>query len=292
VRNDLELTERIKSLVIIAMVSDDELLERLVLKGGNLLDIAYRISTRASVDVDFSVDGDLDSVPNLESRIIRTLTTTFLPEGLTPFDFDIKSVPPNLSEEMKSFWGGYKIALKIIESVKYSELKDDIDRLRKQAIRVGKRGSTKFTIDISNHEYCAGKEARIINGFTVFGYSPPMIVAEKLRAICQQMPSYVKMVKSHPSARARDFVDIRIVDDEFQINFRGTSFREIIEQTFLAKKVPLQLLGQIDRYREYHRGDFRAVEETVKPGVKLDSFDAYFDFVLKKCRDLETLWNV
>jgi hypothetical protein len=59
VSNDLKLTERIKRLVIIAMVSDDELLEKLVLKGGNLLDIAYGVSTRSSVDIDFSVDGDV-----------------------------------------------------------------------------------------------------------------------------------------------------------------------------------------------------------------------------------------
>ncbi len=57
---DTRLTdlERIKKLVVIAMFSDDELMERLVLKGGNALDLIHRISTRASLDLDFSMERD------------------------------------------------------------------------------------------------------------------------------------------------------------------------------------------------------------------------------------------
>ena len=39
--DNLEFLEQVKKLVIIAMFSDDDLMERLVLKGGNLLDIVY-----------------------------------------------------------------------------------------------------------------------------------------------------------------------------------------------------------------------------------------------------------
>ena len=49
----LEFLEHIKRLTIIAMFSDGDLMERLVLKGGNLLDIVHRVSTRASIDADF-----------------------------------------------------------------------------------------------------------------------------------------------------------------------------------------------------------------------------------------------
>lgn len=38
---DLNFLERIKTLAIVAMFSDDDLMERLVLKGGNALDIVY-----------------------------------------------------------------------------------------------------------------------------------------------------------------------------------------------------------------------------------------------------------
>jgi hypothetical protein len=45
--SELERLETIKIHAIIAMFSDDELMEKLVLKGGNALDLIYRISPRA-----------------------------------------------------------------------------------------------------------------------------------------------------------------------------------------------------------------------------------------------------
>lgn len=185
VNNELTETERLRRLAIIAMVSDDELLDRLVLKGGNLLDIAYGISTRASVDIDFSVEGDLASVVDLEERIRESLTRTFAAESLQVFDLKLRSVPPKISDEMKSFWGGYKLEFKIVTSERFAEFQNDIEQLRRNALNVGKRGSTRFLIDISNHEFCEAKVAKNIDGYTVFGYTPSMFVAEKLRAICQ-----------------------------------------------------------------------------------------------------------
>jgi len=66
-----------------------------------------------------------------------------------------------------------------------------------------------------------------------------------------------------------------------------------LRQVFAVKRVPLSLLGQIgsDACREYHRGDYPAVEDTVKAGITLEGFDFYFDCVVEKCRVLETLWN-
>jgi len=54
----LQRLEEIKRLVIIAMFSDDDLMDRFVLKGGNALDLAYKVSTRASMDVDLSMESD------------------------------------------------------------------------------------------------------------------------------------------------------------------------------------------------------------------------------------------
>ena len=47
--------ERIKKLSIIAMFSDDYLMDILVLKGGNAIDIIYGIASRASLDLDLSL---------------------------------------------------------------------------------------------------------------------------------------------------------------------------------------------------------------------------------------------
>jgi Nucleotidyl transferase AbiEii toxin, Type IV TA system len=55
---DPKLLDRIKSLAVQAMFSDDELLEQLVLKGGNAMALVHQISARASVDLDFSLKQD------------------------------------------------------------------------------------------------------------------------------------------------------------------------------------------------------------------------------------------
>ena len=289
--SNLEFLERIKTLVIIAMFSDDDLMERLVLKGGNLLDIVYRLSTRASVDVDFSIEGEFDKLETFARRIENALGQTFSEAGYVVFDIGIREVPSSLSDDMRGFWGGYTVEFKIIEREQYDRLKDDIRALRVQAAGVGKQGSTKFRVDISKHEYCSPKQAWQLEGYTVYVYSPEMMVSEKLRAICQQMPEYAAKVKSHRSARARDFVDIYSITEHFPIDFRDEEFGRIVRETFAAKRVPLKLISVIQDFRNYHRQDFAAVEATVKPSAQLEEFDFYFDYVVGKCRDLETLWN-
>lgn len=287
----LEFLRRIKRLAIIAMFSDDSLMERLVLKGGNLLDIVYEVSTRSSVDIDLSLDGEFESVDDFRSRVELTLKRTFQEEGYVAFDVNLRTVPEKLSDDMKPFWGGYKIDFKIIDRSKFDELKDDIENLRRNALSVGKKGSTKFSIDVSKHEYCGAKQQRDLDEYRIYVYSPEMLVCEKLRAICQQMPEYVSVTKSNPSARARDFVDVHTVAERFSVDFRVQGFQEILYKTFEIKRVPLGLIQSISEYREYHREDFVAVVTTVKPGGQLHDFDFYFDYVIEKCRVLEPLWN-
>ncbi|MBI1192768.1 MAG: hypothetical protein GC205_06280 [Bacteroidetes bacterium] len=51
----LETISRLKKLVISALVADEDLMGILVLKGGNALDLAYNITNRGSIDIDFSI---------------------------------------------------------------------------------------------------------------------------------------------------------------------------------------------------------------------------------------------
>ena len=46
--------------------------------------------------------------------------------------------------------------------------------------------------------------------------------------------------------------------------------------------MPLELIGKIAGFREFHRPDFKSVLDTVKPGVALLDFDFYFDFVVEQ----------
>lgn len=291
---DLPFYEKIRRLTIIALFSDDDLMDKLVLKGGNALDIVYQIATRASWDLDFSIEDEFekDELIALKEKIERVLRHTFLQENYVVFDVTFSEKPRLISDEMKDFWGGYVIEFKIIDSEKYGDLKNNIRSLRSQALPIGPGEKRKVKIEISKFEYCMGKKERDIDGYAIYVYGPEMIVFEKLRAICQQMPEYSEIVISPSrSARARDFYDIYTVLENFQVDFKKADNKELLRCIFQAKKVPLELLGKINQYREYHREDFIAVENTVKQRDKLKDFDFYFDYVLEIISELKTFWK-
>ena len=281
----------IKKLVIVAMFSDDELMGRLVLKGGNLLDIVYQLSARASVDVDLSMNGEFEDVHKLRIKVFSALEATFREHGYVIFDFKLTEEPPKLSDNMKDFWGGYRIRFKLIDEKKHRTIAENIEDLRKHAAVVGEKGSTVFQIDISKHEFCDDKQLFNLDDHSVYGYSPEMFVAEKLRAICQQMDEYVQLVKLHPRPRPKDFVDIQIIAQHYGIDFTRDDFRELVRQTFAAKKVPLELLSHIPTMHDFHEIGFQSVRDTVYSHFDLQDFDFYFEYVCKKCRQLNPLWN-
>jgi Nucleotidyl transferase AbiEii toxin, Type IV TA system len=174
-----------------------------------------------------------------------------------------------------------------------AEFSGEIEELRRRALQLG--SGARFLIDISKYEYVQQKEEHDFEGFRIFVYSPAMIVCEKLRAICQQMPEYAPVVKrtQRPgSPRARDFLDIYAVITHAHVVMTSPENRKLLAQIFEAKKVPLQLLNSIEQQREFHRSDFLAVVQTVKAGVALEEFDFYFDFVLNLAADLKAAGDV
>jgi hypothetical protein len=74
------------------------------------------------------------------------------------------------------------------------------------------------------------------------------------------------------------------------VELSTTEHLELIRAMFAAKDVPLNLLGKIGHYREFHRADWDAV--ILAAGVELKDFDFYFDYVLEKVKALESLWVV
>ena len=119
---DLAFLRHIKKLVILAIFSDDSLMDRLVLKGGNLLDVVYELSARASVDVDLSMEDEFEDVDDLSRRVLRALESTFSRACYTVFDFSLKPVPLKMSDGHQGFsGGGYQVQFKIIEQEKYGE---------------------------------------------------------------------------------------------------------------------------------------------------------------------------
>jgi len=292
---EFEQSERIKRLVVIGIFSDDYLMERLVLKGGNALNLVLEIGTRASVDIDLSMENDFapKELEAVRKRLENRLQEVFNPEHYHVFDVTLEPRPDPVSPEVARFWGGYSATFKLIEDKRFEENKGDLTAMRRNSLKVGAKG--KFEIDISKFEYCVPKRPVDLDGYQVFVYTNEMLVAEKLRAICQQMPEYGPVVKrTRPgSARARDFLDIYTLIHHFKLNMETPENLELIKLIFKAKRVPVELIGKIKDFREFHQADFQSVKDTVKAGVTLRDFDFYFDFVVNlAARLLKALGNV
>lgn len=287
--------ERLKRLVIIAMFSDDVLMDLLVLKGGNALNIVHQVALRASKDIDFSIENEFarDEFDIISRKVERALTATFVSEGFKVFDVKLVERPKRVSRDMARFWGGYQIDFKIIEVEKYHKYVNDINAIRRNSAVVGPKNRKAFRIDISKFEYCEPKQERELDGFTIYVYTPEMIVFEKLRAICQQMSEYAQHANNPSrSARARDFFDIYTVLKNFRLDLKSKENFELVKSIFDAKSVPLNLVLKIGDYREYHRPDFSAVVDTVKPGYRLESFDYYFDYLINLIERLKAFWKI
>lgn len=290
---DPQFIEQVKRWTIIAVFSDDDLAERLVLKGGNLLDVVHGISTRPSKDIDLSLDGEFADIEEARAKIERALQATFAEHGYAVFDVALREEPKHITENMRQFWGGYRVDFKVIQQEVFDAFTEDRENLRRRAIPVLDTGGRKFPIEISKFEYCAAKETVMLDGYRIQVYTPPMFVCEKLRAICQQMPEYVAMVRSRQRDRSQDFFDIYTVAEYFRLDFHDAHFNEIIKHVFAAKRVPLRLIGSIaePECKRFHLQGFKKVRDTVRPGEEVLSFDFYFDYLVRKCKALESLWN-
>lgn len=290
---EIRLLERVKRLGVRAMFSDDELLDALVLKGGNAMALVHRLSARASVDLDFSMSHDFsDGVEKIQVRIEKVLTETFRENGFEVFDLKMLEKPaPIANDDMADFWGGYGVEFKLISSDLYQQHSQNLEALRKYALSIGQ--GKKFLIDISRFEYTQGKQEADFDGYRIYVYSPEMIVCEKLRAICQQMPAYGPIIKRGRagSARARDFIDIYILVNALKIDVSSEKVQQILTDMFAIKRVPLAFLGQVCEFREFHREDFPAVRATMATDVDVQEFDFYFDYALGLIDALKPLWN-
>lgn len=286
-----DLLETIKKITIISLFSDDDLLDLLVLKGGNAMDIVHKVSSRASVDIDLSVNKNFD-YETIWPKVEAAIHNGFAEKGYLAFDIKMTLKPGKMPDELSSFWGGYLVEFKLISLVRAAEAGRHPDTMRREAIQLGE--GSRFTIDISRYEYTEDKQAHELEGYTIYVYSPEMIVCEKLRAICQQMETYAAIIKRKGlgNQRARDFIDIEVLVKKFNIDLGSSRARHLVEQMFSIKRVPLTLLGNIAETRNFHSLGYPEVRAAMKPGIEVHPFDYYFDFVVEHLQKLKPLWNV
>lgn len=223
--------------------------------------------------------------PTHSTEFFRALHDRFDAAGFVLFDEKFEAKPKALGENQSPTWGGYQISFKLIAKEKFEALGGKVEDIRRQSLVIGSEQRRVFTVDLSKYEYTAPKVARDFEHYQIYVYTPEMIAAEKLRAVCQQMPEYAQ--RRHPGApRARDFYDIQLLATAGNVDLSANP--DLVRNVFAAKEVPLNLLAKVGRYREFHRPDWPAVIASV--GQLLEDFDFYFDFVLGEITKLEALW--
>jgi nucleotidyltransferase AbiEii toxin of type IV toxin-antitoxin system len=277
----------VRRIAITALFSDDILFDKLVLKGGNALNLVLGLSDRTSLDLDFSIENDFDDVDDVRARISAALERRFQATGYVVFDFKFERKPNEPREGTSPRWGGYIISFKLMDQAKYESLAGNIDAIRRDSLVVGPNHQRVFTIDLSKCEYVQGKRRVELDDYAVYVYSSEMIAVEKLRAICQQMPEYT--LNRYPRPRARDFFDIHLIASKTDVDLTSKENLEVTRQIFAAKEVPLQLLKKIGEFREFHRPDWESVRTATRAPLK--EYDFYFDFVVNIANSMKTLWN-
>lgn len=279
---------QIRRLVVLAVYSDEFLAARLVLKGGNALEIGHGLLARSSLDVDFSMAGAFADARVASTRLFAALRDRFGAHGMIVFDEYFGEIPPDPTRNATPWWGGYRAEFKLLALDREAVLRSAPAAASRSAMPVGPGQARVFCIDISKSEYCDGKMARELDGFTVWVYTPLMLVLEKLRAICQQMPRYEALQNKRP--RGRDFYDIRTIVTRLGVDLATPESRDVCRAVFAAKRVPLQLLAGLedDQVREFHRADWMRVQASVREDLETD-YDGCFDFVIREARKLHPL---
>ncbi len=98
---------------IIALASDDDLFDLLVLKGGNALCILHDVGQRASLDIDYSLEKDVETLEGFSARLRSALTRHFEIHDLMVFDWEFVPRPMKPGEGFDPSWGGYNAMFKV-----------------------------------------------------------------------------------------------------------------------------------------------------------------------------------
>lgn len=280
-----QIIRQIKGIVIRAMITDDDIMDAIALKGGSAIEEFYNINNkaRASIDIDFSLTEDFPLFEAVKEKVHQHLEHEFAKSPYRMLDFDFYPNPKIIKDKMRS---GYKIEFKVVSEAVFNRMPADLKKLRKYSITID-TGKT-FKVEISSYEYCEGAEYKTFDDYDIKVYTPQMIACEKLRAICQQTREYKLLINSQrpPSARARDFYDIHYLLTHFDIDFSSDNIRQMLIAMFDQKQVPLQLIFHIKDYYDQHVLDEASLISTVS-GAHYKGFRFYFDFVVEEAAKLQ-----
>jgi len=281
--------KEIRNLVLKAIYLDDILSELMVLKGGSAIAM-HQMTTRESFDLDFSLlELTIEDKNKLEEMFENAISSYFREEGYTIFSFKFKE-KPKVPDSRKPDWGGYHISFKFLTEESYDKVIStgrEATHLSALSTEFEKFIGTKeaVKIELSKKEYVQKFESIEVDDVEIKLYSAEMIIFEKLRAICQQMSEYKERNKK--AQRARDFFDIytvnRRVNIECVTDEEKKELKDLIQNIFEIKNVPLNLLEKIDEHREFHRDSFQSVREALYEHERgrLKEYDFYVNETIK-----------
>lgn len=275
---------------IVAAVADDPVLRNLlILKGGNALALVHKIGMRASLDIDYSMADDIESLGGFAVALEHALTERFARHDIVVFDFSLTPRPRTATAASRT-WGGYNAEFKLIDRVAGSTI--SMEQMRKAAMPIDgdPQAGRRFRIEISKFEFCADQAALPVGDDVVCRvYSLDLVAAEKLRSLCQQMAGYG--MRQHPAPRSRDFYDIHAMITEGGVDFGNPDFHTLVRASFGQKEVPLALLGGLREHLDFHEQDWPQVLNSI-PAHKPRGFGFYADFLLAETRKLQPVWGV
>src|SRR5690606_29858303 len=139
---------------------------------------------------DYSIGADINDEDAVRDRMKRALEAEFRRHGFMPFDVSMGVQPDRRGKpDTRPTWGGWVVKFKLISLEKWKALERKPEKRRHAALELD--GNKKaFQIDISKFEFVGGAQVVDFDGYLLRVYSPSMIVFEKLRALCQQLPEY------------------------------------------------------------------------------------------------------
>ena len=222
---------------ILAIFSSPPLRRMLYLKGGAALGLMEPGQPRLSLDIDFSTETTIENPEAFFGEMATALQIHFSKLGLDAIDARHIRRPKRPRADRDELWGGWMFSFKLSP---HSEARESLGKRIKQAIIPSGSNSSRIEIQLSEHEYCEIIDTINIGDVEINLYSPALMVLEKIRAICQQHPSYRYSLNKN---RARDFFDIFSIlkiqrnDPKFILDLAYH-----VDAVFEAKRVPLTIL--------------------------------------------------
>ena len=271
--------EEVITQTIIAIYSTPLPSKTLFLKGGSAMRLFDNLTSRLSIDADFSVNTDIDNENKFFQELKSSVGARFRRKKFDIIDFEWNRKPEKIRVKYPDWWGGWICEFKLVSFQHRGKL---IETKRRNALIPDGANSSKVTVEISKHEYCGKKRTKTIQGVKIFGYSRELLVVEKIRAICQQHPDYAYRSSKN---RARDFYDIYELTADTDDSFISRCSSQI-EKVFRAKEVPLKILVSLweANFIDEQRRGFDAVKDTVIG--KIHDFDVYVEHLRFFVKDI------